>query len=449
MSNPSLFGGIVGRGAASEAVDGRAWLRALLDVEAGLARASAKAGLAPVEAAETISRACADTGRFDLAWLAAEAAASANPVVPLVRAIEANVDTMAAAWVHFGATSQDVLDCASMLVARRATAFLVADLSAAADAAAGHATAHRDTPMAGRTLMSVAVPTTFGLKSAGWMAGLDGAGARLLTVAADLPVQYAGAVGSLSASGGHGVAIREALAAELDLRVQPLAWHTMRLPIADLAGALGAAAGVVASVAVDVVLLAQSEVGEVREGVTGRGGSSAMPHKRNSVASVSARASAHRVPFLVASLLAGMEQEHERAAGSWQAEWETLSDVFRAAGSAAAWLRDCLEHLQVDTSAMRRSAQRAADGALGVELASALGPVLGRSQAHDLVAACLYEAADLGHPVHEVLARRLEERGAADVVHLPAARDIESHLGEAAQEVDAALAAHRATGPGS
>jgi 3-carboxy-cis,cis-muconate cycloisomerase len=184
------------------------------------------------------------------------------------------------------------------------------------------------------------------------MAGLDAAADRLVMVSESLPVQYGGAAGTLAASGGRGAAMVESIARTLGLRPPVLAWHAVRVPVADLAGALGTAGGVVAKVATDLVLLAQTEVAEVTDATPGRGASSAMGHKANPVAAVSARACARRVPGLVATLLASMDQEHERAAGGWHLEWGTLSDLLVADGSAASWLRDALEHAEVHPERM-------------------------------------------------------------------------------------------------
>ena len=216
----------------------------------------------------------------------------------------------------------------------------------------------------GRTLMQQALPTTFGLKAAGWLAGLDGARLRLAEVVASLPVQYGGAAGTLAASNGSGVALRTAFAAELGLADGAVPWHTVRLPIADLAGALGAAAGVIATVAVDVVLMAQTEVAEVSEGGA-RGGSSAMPHKHNPVAAISARACARRAPGLVATLFGAMEQEHERAAGAWHSEWPTLTTLLTTVGSAAAWLAESLERAAAGHRAHGRHRGRGAGPGAG------------------------------------------------------------------------------------
>jgi len=267
-----LFDGTFARGGAAQAVSDEAWFRALLDAEAALARAAAGLGLVPTTAADAVTAAAADPGGLDLATVIVRAADDGNPVPPLVRVLRDAVGERDAVAVHVGATSQDILDTALVLLARTALGAIDGDLAAAAEAAARLAAAHRDDVVMGRTLMQQALPTTFGLKAAGWLAGLDGARLRLAEVTASLPVQYGGAAGTLAASGGSGVALRTAFATELGLADTPAPWHTVRLPIADLAGVLGAVAGVVATVAVDVVLLAQTEVAEVSEGGA-RGGS--------------------------------------------------------------------------------------------------------------------------------------------------------------------------------
>jgi 3-carboxy-cis,cis-muconate cycloisomerase len=431
-----LLDGTFARGGAAAAVSDAAWFRALLAVEAGLARAAASLGLVSETAAATVTSACEEPARLDLATVVATSADAGNPVPPLVRALQDAVGTDAARAVHVGATSQDVLDTALVLLARDAIVAIDADLAAAADAAARLAANHRDDVVMGRTLMQQALPTTFGLKAAGWLAGLDGARIRLAEVVASLPVQYGGAAGTLAASSGSGVALRSALATELQLADTAVPWHTVRLPVADLAGALGATAGVLATVAVDVVLMAQTEVGEVSEGGEGRGGSSAMPHKRNPVAAISARACARRAPGLVATLLAAMEQEHERAAGAWHSEWPTLTDLLVTVGSAASWLAESLGGLRPDTARMASTAAAARDPELAGALAEALTPTLGKGAAHDAAAEATREAAISGRPLREVLAGRTD----IDVDALLAAAP---DTGEAGAQVDAVLADHR------
>jgi len=286
----------------------------------------------------------------------------------------------------------------------------------------------------GRTLLQQALPTTVGLKAAGWLAGLDGARLRLAEAVAALPVQYGGAAGTLAASSGSGIALRTAFAAELGLADTPVAWHTVRLPIADLAGVLGAAAGVVATIAVDIVLMAQTEVGEVSEGGA-RGGSSAMPHKANPVAAISARACARRAPGLVATLFGAMEQELERSAGAWHSEWPTLTELLTTVGSAAAWLAESLSGLRPDAERMAATVAGARDPELAGALAAALTPSLGAGAAHDAAAQATREARESGRPLREVLAGRTDVDVAA---LLPGAPD----TGEAGAQVDAVLADH-------
>ncbi|WP_369258728.1 3-carboxy-cis,cis-muconate cycloisomerase [Geodermatophilus amargosae] len=436
-----LFAGTFARGGAAAAVSDDAWFRALLEVEAALARAAAAVGLVPATAADAVAAACADPSRLDLATVVARAADAGNPVPPLVRALQDAVGERDAVAVHVGATSQDVVDTALVLLARRAVAEVDADLAAAADVCAALARTHRDDLVMGRTLMQQALPTTFGLKAATWMTGLDGARLRLAEVVASLPVQYAGAVGTLAASSGAGVAVRGALAADLGLVSPAVPWSTVRLPVADLAGALGAAAGVVATVAVDVVLLAQTEVAEaaeVGEGPAGggRGGSSAMPHKRNPVAAISARACARRAPGLVATLLGAMEQEHERAAGAWHSEWPTLTDLLTTVGAAAAWLAESLRGLRPEVSRMAATVAAAGEGSLAGALAEALTPSLGRGAAHDAAAEATRHARDTGRSLAEVVATRTD----VDVAAVLGAAVPDP--GEAGAQVDAALAEH-------
>jgi 3-carboxy-cis,cis-muconate cycloisomerase len=356
-SDTGLFDGIYARGAAAAELTDRAWLQAMLDVEAALARGCAAEGQIPGLAAEEIATACrADA--FDVAQLGREAADNATPVVGLVKALRAAVPEPAREHVHLGATSQDVADTALMLIARRALGPLLDDALVAADAAARLADAHRDTPMIGRTLLQQAVPVTFGLRAAGWLTGLDAARRRLRHVRdAELAVQMGGPVGA------RAPAVAAHVAAELGLAEPVMPWQAIRLRPVTLAAALGAFDGVVAKIARDVTLLAQQEVAEVSEGGdASRGGSSAMAHKRNPVAAVSVLACTKRTPGLVATALAAMEQEHERAAGAWQSESGTYTELLGLTGSAAAWTRELLENLTVDPERMRANLATAATG---------------------------------------------------------------------------------------
>jgi 3-carboxy-cis,cis-muconate cycloisomerase len=327
-----MFGG-------SEHTSDGAWVQAMLDVEAAVARAAT-----PPAHAEAIAAAC-DVSRFDLARLGAAAADSASPVVPLVDALREAVGPDAAASVHVGITSQDVIDTATMLIAKRAREAILVDVRAASDSCARLAAEHRGTVMPGRTLLQHARPIAFGLKTAGWMTALDEASALLSRWTP--AVQLGGPVGA-------GVDAETAVASALGLDVPVLPWHTNRVRIAELAGALGALCGVAGKIARDVVLLAQTEVAEVREAEPGL--SSSMPHKRNPARSVEVVAAARRAPGLVATIFACMDHEHERAAGAWQAEWEPLRDLLRITGGAASGLRRVLHGLEIDPSRMREHA---------------------------------------------------------------------------------------------
>jgi len=377
LPSDELFSGIYARGDVAAAVSSQAWLRAMLDCEVALAEVLASQGAIPQDACEAITAVCAE-GAPDLAMVAAGAAASAMPAIPVVDWIREQVGAGYAAFVHVGATSQDILDTAAMLVAKRALRPLLADVRGAADVAAALADAHRATAMVGRTLLQQALPTTFGLRAAGWLNGIDEAGARLAVIAGTrLAVQMGGPVGS------RPPAVAAQVATALELAEPTLPWQAIRVRVGELAGALGVLAGVLAKIARDVTLLASDEVGEVFErGTPGRGGSSSMAHKRNPVAAISVLACTTRVPGLVATLLAAMVQEHERAAGTWQAEWGTLTDLLRLVGSATAWARESLERLEPVPSRMQGNLDRLADAGVA-EAAAPLRHVEGANELID------------------------------------------------------------------
>jgi 3-carboxy-cis,cis-muconate cycloisomerase len=442
MPSSSLLGGVFGRGPVAAEVGDRAFLQAMLDVEAALARASAKAGLVPVEAAEAIAAAC-QAGRFDPAELGELAAAAGNPVVPLVRQLADRLPPAVAGHVHQGATSQDVLDTAAALVARRALAPLLDDLAGSADACAALADAHRHTLMAGRTLLQQAVPVTFGLKAAGWLVGLDESRRRLAQVDRGLAVQLGGAAGTLAAFGGRGLVVLANLAAGLDLAEPTVPWHAVRVRPAALASSLGACAGVLAKLARDVALLAQTEVAEVREGGgPGRGLSSAMPHKRNPVAAVAVAACTARVPGLVATVLGAMAQEHERAAGGWHAEWEPQRDLLRLVGSAAAWSRELLERLEVDRARMRTNLDATGGLVMAEAAVAALAGPLGRGRARELVDDAARRAAATGRPLRDTLLEDPEVADRLGPAGVAQALDPARYLGSTQALIDRALAAH-------
>jgi 3-carboxy-cis,cis-muconate cycloisomerase len=366
-SEPVLFAALYARGATAEQLTDEAVLQAMLDVEAALATACAAEGLIPAPAAPQIVAACT-ARRFDLGALALETARHASPVVGLVAALRDAVGEPYAEYVHFGATSQDIIDTALILIASRALDPLLGDAARAADEAAALADSHRATPMIGRTLLQQALPTSFGVRAAGWLWGLDSSARRLAEIRdSELAVQMGGPVGS------RAPALADRVASELGLAAAPVPWHSIRVVPANLASALGTLAGVAAKIARDVTLLSQQEVGEADEGdEPGRGRSSAMAHKRNPVAAVSALACAKRTPGLVATVLACMEQEHERAAGAWQAEWGVHVELLGLVGSATAWCRELLENLVIHPDRMRANLERLAEaGSADAGLAAA------------------------------------------------------------------------------
>ncbi|NKQ54136.1 3-carboxy-cis,cis-muconate cycloisomerase [Amycolatopsis sp. K13G38] len=434
-----LFDAVLAAGAVRDEVSDAAWLRALLDVEAALAGAGADAGLVPREHADRIAEVCRE-GYFDLAEIGAKAAGVGNPAAPLVRELTAKVGGEAARYVHFGATSQDVMDSAAMLLATRAMEPLLDDIEAAAEHAARLASEHASTVQAGRTLLQQALPVTFGFTAAGWLSGLDSAAERLR--AQRFAAQLGGASGTLASLGGHGLQVLAAFSRRLGLAEPALPWHTERSRIGELAGALGELCGVIGGISRTITLLAQTEVGEVAEVAEGSGGSSTMPHKRNPVAAVAAQAAAQQAPGLVSTLLAAMTQEHQRAAGSWHAEWRPLTELFRSAGSAAHWLRTSLERLRVDAERMRANLDLTGGAVLSERVTTELAPRAGRLAAHDAVTACTKRALAGEGTLADLLARDPLVGKNLSRQRIGQLLDPADYLGSARIFVDRALAAH-------
>ncbi|MEQ7009975.1 adenylosuccinate lyase family protein, partial [Actinopolymorpha sp. B17G11] len=372
-------------------------------------------------------------------------------VVPLVRALTAQVPPGARPWVHHGATSQDILDTAFVLVVTRGVDVLVPTLDAAASACARLVEEHRGTLMVARTLGQQALPTTFGLKAAGWLTGLDVAMDRLANVRRNLAVQLGGAAGTLAAFGPtNGLTVLERLAARLGLAVPTIPWHTNRQRWLDVATALGSVVAAAGKVALDVSLMAQTEVGEVAEGGAGavqkggrRGGSSTLPHKRNPVDSVLILAAAHRVPGLVATLHATALHAHERATGAWHAEWEPLRDLVRLTGSAAGRTHRLLGGLEVDTDRMRANLDATGGLVMAESVAARLATVLGRTAAHDRVGELARTALRTGTPLRDHLLAADDIRQHLSPVDIDEALDPVGWLGSADALIDRALAAHR------
>jgi 3-carboxy-cis,cis-muconate cycloisomerase len=365
-----------------------------------------------------------------------------------VRALTAAVPGDAARYVHLGATSQDILDTAAMLVARRALGLILAELDGLAAACARLANDHRATLMAGRTLLQQALPTTFGLKAAGWLVAVIEARQRLLTVReAGLAAQLGGAAGTLASLGSDGTAVLREFARELGLAEPVVPWHTDRRRVAELGGVLALAAGVMSKLALDVVLMAQTEVAEVAEPSDGgRGGSSTLPHKRNPVGATLAAACAQRVPPLAQTLQAAMAQEHERAAGAWHAEWETLSDALALTGGSAAAMREVMEGLQVYPDRMRENLDATGGLLLAEHVTTIAAERLGRLQAHELVQAASHRMLDGERSFREELLAEPALRKVLSSEEIDAVLDPARYLGSAEAFIGRALDLYRKEG---
>jgi len=361
-------------------------LQAMLDVEAALAEAEAELGIIPREAVEPI-RSAAHAERYDFETIAAEAAADGVLTIPLVRHLTKQVETIdrtAARYVHWGATSQDILDTAYVLQLQRAVPGILAGLDRVAAAAAGHARRHVDTPMAGRTWLQQSTPITFGVKAAGWLDALARERAALAAALEETRVlQFGGASGTLASLGERGLDVADRLASRLGLAVPDIPWHAHRDRFVRFACALGVTCGTLGKIGRDVALLAQTEVGEVAEGKGGH--SSAMPHKQNPVNASVVLAAAVRAPGLVATMLAAMPQEHERGLGGWQAEWPTLPELVSLTAAASHAAAAMLEGLVVNETRMRENLQLTHGLIASEAIAMALAAHVGRSEAHRLV----------------------------------------------------------------
>lgn len=441
----ALLGPLFSTEAMAAVFSDRARLQAMLDAEAALARAQAACGVIPKEAAEAIAAAC-DAEGFDLSALGRAAVGGGNLAIPLVARLTARVaeaNPQAARWVHWGATSQDIIDTGLALQVRAAVRLIAADLAGLLDALAGLAERHADTPLAGRTLMQQAVPTTLGAKAAGWLGGLGHARGRLAEAGeAALTLQLGGAAGTLAALGEKGPDIAAAMAAATGLALAPTPWHTQRERMADLACALALVIGSLGKVARDLALMAQTEIAEFAEpSGDGRGGSSAMPHKANPVACARILAAATRAPGLAATMLAAMDQEHERALGGWHAEWETLPDLFRLAAMAANASRDLAENGRFDTTRMRANLDITHGLIMAEAVTVALSERIGKTAAREVLEKAAARARAEGLPLREALAGAPDMAGKVSEEALDALLRPENYLG-AAPDMARAAAKH-------
>ena len=436
----ALFDPLFGSAALCGAFSDAARLQGMLDFEAALARAEAGCGVIPAAAARAIASKC-KAELIDVDALARATSDSANPAIPLVKQLTdlvARDNPEAAGFVHWGATSQDANDTGLVLQLRQAFGVMEQDLGALCGSLAELALKHRATLMAGRTLMQHALPTTFGVKVAGWLDAMDRHRERFKeTASRALALQFGGAVGTLAALRDKGLHVAEALAAELRLELPTMPWHTQRDRMAEVAAVLGLCAGSLGKMARDISLHMQTEIGEVFEPAgEGRGGSSTMPHKRNPVGCAVVLAAVTRVPGLVGTMLSAMVQEDERGLGNWQAEWETLPEIFRLTGGALHQMAKIVPHLEVDAARMKRNLE-ATHGLIFAEAVTmALANHMEKSKARKLLDAASRKARDSGKHLREVLA---QERTVTEVLS-PADLDRlfapENYLGVAEQWVD-------------
>jgi 3-carboxy-cis,cis-muconate cycloisomerase len=433
-----------------------AWVGAMLAVEVALARAQADLGVIPASAVGPIAEAVR-SARIDAGDLAVRARGSANPVVELVRELTAavrDVDPAAAEYVHRGSTSQDILDSGAMLLASRALLAVDADLTRVAAALAALADEHRHTPMAARTLTQHAVPTTFGLKAAGWLTLVLDASDRVRQVRSSLPVQLGGAAGTLAAyveyaraagveTDGHAAELTTRVAAELDLRAPAAPWHTQRTPLADLGWVVVVVTGALGKLAADVLGAARTEVGEVAEPAgEGSGVSSAMPQKRNPVLATLLMSAARQAPGYAAMLGQAMVAEDERSPGGWQSEWQPLREGLRLAGGAARTAAELVEGLRVFPDRLRDNLAAGGGTIVAERLNVVLAPVLGKAAAKSLLAGVAHRAA-AGEGSFDELLLATPELTDAFGDDLPELLDPVNYLGAADELVAQVLARWR------
>ncbi|MGA9886642.1 MAG: 3-carboxy-cis,cis-muconate cycloisomerase [Candidatus Acidiferrales bacterium] len=432
---------------AGEIFSGRGRLQGMLDFEAALARALTVAGVAPAGVSSAIQAQC-KAELFATDALAREAALAGNLAIPLVKALTAAVvesDEKAAGFVHWGATSQDVIDTGLVLQLRAAFDAIASQLAQLAGALARIADQHRSTLLAGRTWLQQASPTTFGLKAAGWLDTINRHRARLAAARKQaLVLQFGGAVGTLAALGTQGPAVARELAEELKLELPSIPWHTHRDRFAEVATSLGLLVGTLGKIARDVSLMAQTEVAEALEpAAPGKGGSSTLPHKRNPVGSAVVLAAAIRVPALVSTMLAAMPQEHERGLGGWHAEWETLPEIFLLAAGALSHTTQIVNGLEVHEEKMARNLEATHGLILAEAVAIALAKRMGRMSAHHLIEKASHQALESGRSLRDVLIEDKQVRehlAPADIDNL---LDPKNYTGLAESMIERVLADHK------
>jgi 3-carboxy-cis,cis-muconate cycloisomerase len=429
--------------AMREIFSDRRKLQGMLEFEAALARALARAGVAPESAVEPIVAQC-NPNNFALDPLAGEAALAGNLAIPLVKALTAAVaksDPKAAGFVQWGATSQDAIDTGLVLQLRDALDLLHRELLQFSATLARVAEKHQATLLAGRTWLQHASPVILGLKVAGWLDAIHRQQARIAHARNEvLTLQFGGAVGTLAALGENGPAVAAALASDLKLKVPSIPWHTHRDRFAEVATALGLLVGTLGKIARDISLLAQTEIGEVLEPAeSGRGGSSTLPHKRNPVGSAVVLAAAIRVPALVSTMLTAMVQEHERGLGGWHAEWETLPEIFLLAAGALAHMAHVVDGMEVYEEHMTYNLGATHGLILSEAIAIALAKHIGRLPAHQLVEHAAHRALESGRPLRDVLLEDQEVRAHLSPAEVDSLLDPKNYTGSATSMIQQVL----------
>lgn len=425
----------------------RSCLQGMLDFEAGLARAEARAGVVPSSAAAAIAAKC-KAELFDIPELARGAKLAGNIAIPLIKALTALVaqnDKDAARYVHWGATSQDAIDTGCVLQLRQALKIIASDLDRLADGLAELATKHRSTIVVGRTWMQQALPTTFGAKVAGWLDAVDRHRERLReTRRRALVLQFGGAVGTLAALGPGGVEVANNLVEELALGLPEIPWHSHRDRVAEVATSLGLCVGTLGKIAKDISLHSQTEVAEVFEPAeNNRGGSSTMPHKRNPVASAVVLSAAMRVPGLVSAMLTAMVQEHERGLGGWHAEWETLPEIVSLSAGALHLMAEVIPKLEIDAKRMQENLEATRGLIFGEAVSMALAEKMGKAAAHELVEGACQKARNEKRHLRDVLLCDEQAKLQLSAVDLDELFDARKYLGMAEGFVDRVVAASR------
>jgi 3-carboxy-cis,cis-muconate cycloisomerase len=412
-----------------------------LDIEAALARAQARIGVIPQDACDEICRHCT-AKEYDFAKLKAQTERIGYPVLPVVQQLVGLCRDGLGEWCHWGATTQDITDTATILQIREALALVEADIVAIADALAGLAKRYRDTPMAGRSNLQQAVPITFGYKVATYLAAFDRHRQRLEELRPRVLVgEFGGAAGTLSSLGTRGLEVQAGLMKELGLGQPEIAWHTVRDRIAEVGCFLGLVTGVCGKIAFDVKLMMQTEVEEVYEPFhEGRGSSSTMPQKRNPISCVYITATNSLVRQYVAALLDAMVEDHERATGPWEIEWIAVPEIFSLAAGALAQTRLMVSGLVVDEKKMRANLDITRGLIVSEAVMMGLGPHIGRQYAHDLVYDICRQVVATGRTLLDLLAENKEIAKHLDRAALEKLCDPANYLGQAGEMVDRVLA---------